>query len=465
MVYKKPFLVLACVGFLLALKMADVSTQHSIRRMPLAYNSNSTVQSKVHADESSSLLDSCGRRGRDLFPSSNQTRSLTCTDEHQTAIDYCQSINQVKQREGDRFARPAKRQYSLVPLPPGPGLPECDNLRDYLSSIKLGTRYWLDEKDKGDESIPSTFKAHKCYGPQVPPPKRQVCKILNQYSSVIFHGDSLTRHLRQAIYMAMRGNYTHGGVVSDSSQTHEDCFCDGQFSEAKSCRENEIYFKLQSHIQRIPGNLCPGDSSFSLGKVESSPFLERKNKTNPGKHIAWKEIRCKRSSYKGVLLVMQGGSHWKMNATATYEEFVRPTLDHKSFGECIDRGKIRVIWLAATAQSAALDVRYPQQSRSAAIEFNRKMQEYLNSSGFGDEIVTVDWWNLTADSPTSDGLHSLTDVNLAKAAQVLYLSERWPFPKARVEQAAGEDLSQAREYVSRSGHVVMIPAGVPMPPD
>ena len=46
----------------------------------------------------------------------------------------------------------------------------------------------------------------------------------------------------------------------------------------------------------------------------------------------------------------------------------------------------------------------------------------------GEEVLIMDWYNMTKNAQTSDGLHHLTDVNLAKAAQILYLVENWPFP-------------------------------------
>ena len=75
------------------------------------------------------------------------------------------------------------------------------------------------------------------------------------------------------------------------------------------------------------------------------------------------------------------------------------------------------------------DTYLPEPERSAVLEFEREIQAELGASGYRDEVVTLDWWNLTKDSPTSDGLHSMTDINLAKASQILYLADRWPFPE------------------------------------
>jgi hypothetical protein len=47
----------------------------------------------------------------------------------------------------------------------------------------------------------------------------------------------------------------------------------------------------------------------------------------------------------------------------------------------------------------------------------------------GKDVLVLDWYNMTSDAPSSDGVHSLSDVNLAMAAQILYLIEHWPWPK------------------------------------
>ena len=370
-------------------------------------------------------LDACGRVAN--VDDGNAT-SPFCSDEHERAVKYCAASNQILPRDDNKALHFSKtRPYSLLSESMRP-LQECSRLADYLSSIKYGKRRWPGATDE-DESVPSIFEPNGCYAPAVPPPKDKVCSILDQYSSVIFTGDSLSRHLRLAVYMALRGNYTHTPFM-ELDDVATKCKCDGLFSESRLCRNTEPYFNDQTNINDIPGNLCPG-SNFSIGQVANFPFLERRGQVNPGKNIRWDEIECDRPTYKGLLLVMQGGLHWMMNATETFEQMIRPILDHPKYRECVNRQKVRTIWLSATAQSTKLDERFPHQSRKSALTFEQKMQSLLDASQFAEGITTLDWWSLTADSPTSDGLHSLTDVNLAKTAQVLYLADRWPFHKFR----------------------------------
>jgi hypothetical protein len=73
------------------------------------------------------------------------------------------------------------------------------------------------------------------------------------------------------------------------------------------------------------------------------------------------------------------------------------------------------------------DEQFPHQSQENAIKFNEKMEVLIRMSGAprADNIMFMDWWNLTTNDQTLDGMHSLSmDVNLAKAAHLLYLMER-----------------------------------------
>jgi len=100
-------------------------------------------------------------------------------------------------------------------------------------------------------------------------------------------------------------------------------------------------------------------------------------------------------------------------------------VTHPKYRECACLGKVRLIWVSMNSQSAALDEDYPHQSRENALLFNERIRKSFISIGLtpGQDVLLLDWWNLTADAQSSDGIHYLSDVNLAKAAQILYLAE------------------------------------------
>ena len=191
------------------------------------------------------LLDRCGVEVNNENSTSSSTNDKQyCSDIHREAIEFCSTNNnnrvmnrigtatqqQILQRWGEQ------RMYSLsshllenntTPLP------QCQSLEDYLKAIKYGKRIWPtinstsnnlnDEHDL--ESMSSIFIPHECYTPVLPPKPERTCEILNTYSHVILHGDSLTRHLRQAIYMSMRGDYITGGLMTEDTNIRESCKC------------------------------------------------------------------------------------------------------------------------------------------------------------------------------------------------------------------------------------------------
>ena len=68
------------------------------------------------------------------------------------------------------------------------------------------------------------------------------------------------------------------------------------------------------------------------------------------------------------------------------------------------------------AQSRRADGRFPRQSRENASVFNEDTARYaVNTWG----AIPLDFLNLTADAPSSDGVHFLSDVNLDKAFVLL----------------------------------------------
>ncbi|KAL9182059.1 hypothetical protein ACHAXT_012402 [Thalassiosira profunda] len=303
----------------------------------------------------------------------------------------------------------------------------------------------------------SIFVPNGCYVPSLPPSPSKTCEILDQYDHVIFHGDSLTRHLRQAIYMTLRGDYVRGGLVTNDTTVNEKCICDGQFSESKTCRRFDPYFNSMISPREVPGDgqeMCP-DAAFVLGKRDTQPYLTRKGKDDPGESIDWDGVDCADATYKGILIVLQGGLHWAMNATDTFDSFVQPVLSHPKYQQCACLGKVRLVWTGMSAQSRALDESgYSHQSRENATIFNEKITKAFVAAGLtpGQDVTILDWLSFTADAQSSDGLHFLADVNVGKAAQILYLVERWPFPtrsRARDEQCLRIDSDSRPEHMPR----------------
>ena len=163
--------------------------------------------------------------------------------------EYCHSNNIVMSR-GDGYGHDPgqdKRTYSISPQTfqalDSSHDTICDSVNDTMHAIAAGGRHWINVTHENlssleKEKLPSYFVPATCNLPAFTAP--QLCDIMDEYSYVITIGDSLTRHLRQAFFMAMLDNLIDGGMVIPDGSVNQDqfysCRCDGQFSENLSCR-------------------------------------------------------------------------------------------------------------------------------------------------------------------------------------------------------------------------------------
>lgn len=125
-------------------------------------------------------------------------------------------------------------------------MPLCRSKEELLDSLKFGKRIRIDDDEK---MLSSEFKHRfqtKWNNITYFAPYRcayqwlnsyELCDAAAKFSSIIFMGDSLTRHHTQAMFMLMTDNFAHGGIPRDSPAIFFDkCACDGQFSEHTECR-------------------------------------------------------------------------------------------------------------------------------------------------------------------------------------------------------------------------------------
>ena len=121
------------------------------------------------------------------------------------------------------------------------------------------------------------------------------------------------------------------------------------------------------------------------------------------------------SDSRPVFFFLSAGMHLNMNAKRTAREFLIPNVK-KIRAAAAPGVSVLVSWGSLGAQARPLDSKYPSQSRENSATFNQRMAEFAESH---DLDAVFDWWNLTKDAQTSDGLHLLTDVNMLKAQYII----------------------------------------------
>ena len=103
--------------------------------------------------------------------------------------------------------------------------------------------------------------------------------------------------------------------------------------------------------------------------------------------------------------------------------------------------KVLVMVSPCTAQSKSMDAKYPHQAWEPARLANEHIRNNFPSATIkvmtgATEAAVLDWFALTKLSQTSDGYHSLSNVNIEKAdflLQALYL-----FSKVTADAKAAE---------------------------
>mmetsp|Transcript_10151 Transcript_10151/g.15658 ORF Transcript_10151/g.15658 Transcript_10151/m.15658 type:complete len:161 (+) Transcript_10151:3-485(+) len=149
-------------------------------------------------------------------------------------------------------------------------------------------------------------------------------------------------------------------------------------------------------------------------------------------------MNCEKRKNRGLLLILQGGLHFKTNASAAFDKVVLETMSHPIVRKCASLNKLYVIWNGYSAHSPQSTQKYPHQNYTNALRFNSNMEELFQFSyGQGGNVPhqqsqtgsvmqmmgMMNWMNFTQAAQTSDGMHYLSQVNYFKAQYTLYLAE------------------------------------------
>lgn len=294
----------------------------------------------------------------------------------------------------------------------------CENSTELLEAIANGHRSWGNELDASNfttlekESTPSFFVPHGCDIPYLK--SHQYCAAANQFTDIVIQGDSQSRHLQQSMLMSYRGDIVRGGILPSNNPPQRPmhrCHCDATFSKNKFCRPTDgLFVKFQPYQLYM----CPQvhyDDQFT-----QHFSINRVNKIIP---FEFTGINCTASpDYKGLMLYIQGGVHWRWNPRLTFRGFLKTMLTHPVVQECAEAGKLTLIWSGYTAQSLRLDEKYQDQSMDAGLQFDATMKKFMKNL----TIPTIQWIPLTVGAATADGLHYTTDVNLERAQHVMLLA-------------------------------------------
>jgi hypothetical protein len=276
--------------------------------------------------------------------------------------------------------------------------PLCTNVDDLLQSLRLGSRNCTAEDD-----CKATFEPFKCR------PRwhseSSICSVLHKFSHIWLVGDSLVRHMHQALMMLLYGNAEYGCLPTMlKSEVYDNCRCDGQFSESLLCRP----LTGRAFGDNRAAGLCLGGPPFEMQYHERWD-MAWKGINETGEHSSWHVDGDRRPMF----LLVAGGLHYKVRIKAALQFLFLPAI--KEATEYASRLNIplSIALSGLGVHHRDNDVKYPIASREMALIFNDKLVSHFPEHAFFDH------WNLTRNAATFDGVHLLTEANLIKAMYLI----------------------------------------------
>ena len=334
-------------------------------------------------------------------------------------------INVVKARK-DAFNTdiPESRSWSL----------DSNTFQSFLdaSTSVHSTRFAIDDKET-------------CGIP--PSSAKRTCEILSKFSTVQFAGDSLNRHMTQALYMLLSNDFYHGSFphhVSQPDSVLDNCKCDGQLSESHLCRDFHAQYSFTNatsvglcrdipwyvspsfvylKMDNSPGEPGPStdimcvnsaishtgssssSSSSSSSDNSSSSRDSSDNSSNSSSSSSSSSSNSSSSSSSSSsnsptistkptpplhLIALHAGSHLEFKAKATISVILEPMLQrlNHTIEQCNHdiRPHILLVIFGLPAVHPIVAAKYPNQKHELAMKFHEEVIEYM---GQRSPVATV----------------------------------------------------------------------------
>jgi hypothetical protein len=211
-------------------------------------------------------------------------------------------------------------------------------------------------------------------------------------------------------YQGVFSQTTSAVLVEDTDQ----CVCDSQFMEKKFCGNKSVSHRY-SYDTQISKGFCTNLTDF---KPSMFAYVAR--------DATYEAMWLCNADPRPKFVFLQGGIHNLYNADNTIKHYLRPALEFidEKIRDCsVDDNLVYVAYSGATFSSDSIVTKYPWQSRASTQNFTEKILLFLKSEY--PRVVIVDFFNVSYDAilnnRTSDGVHTLSDVNIIKAMTILNL--------------------------------------------
>ena len=253
----------------------------------------------------------------------------------------------------------------------------CNNSEALLAALANGQRRWA-SGIRHIESVPSNFEFGGDCGVSLPT-RGHACKVLERAGRVLLLGDSHTRHVYLGLRILTSGNIVSGGLDHTSSS----CRCDGQFSEALSCRN--LTLTSQPCQWRRGGNVS--------GLLQFVPLPLCRTKCFCMRSKPLVEVAVATDSQPITAVVLHIGYHVIPLTAPTILARLECVL--QTLREHAPHAVLFVIGLVA--QSLTLDSLYPHQARARVRDIDNEIASKTAVKWPGVRMLRV--FNLTYAAP------------------------------------------------------------------
>ena len=233
---------------------------------------------------------------------------------------------------------------------------------------------------------------------------KEACSLMSKkIFRLILVGDSLVRHLFNALMILFTNDYEKGSLREDLNRNEtENCKGFMQFVDAgpSTCHTKTVNSIPHEKNQ----SFCEGNYKFDIVFKEFYSTYDAMNLL----------ATVRRHLQKDKVIIAIGlGLHDSLNPQNVQREMLEPVLElKKSYGAKWPY----ILWLSTHATGSLRDTNYNTPSYDDRIErFNEDMEKYLTDYG----IPVFDTFSLTRGVRSIDGTHFGVGVNIMKAQLLL----------------------------------------------
>ncbi|KAM0752701.1 hypothetical protein T439DRAFT_286525 [Meredithblackwellia eburnea MCA 4105] len=252
-----------------------------------------------------------------------------------------------------------------------------------------------------------------------PPPhvfsSEEACDLMSAFGAFVTSGDSLTRHVVNALMIVLRDS-PHGAIHNPN--LFETCQGDAQFDDAgKSCR---LWAVADSHLKSLPEPVCGGKVRFAHFEhpcpVDPTGFVPR--------YLSWFHQFPAEARALSPVFLNSFGLHCGMKPSISLLGVIKPLLQYASrtFPRPI------TLWGGVHAPGNNKPEQYvASQGRTPVERYNEKMEKLISELGpRGGGIMEgamgfISWFGLTDGAKSYDGTHYAYQINMEKAHLLLNL--------------------------------------------